>query len=422
MLNVTEKILEDTSVYSVDYFPFNPIQGTQYNSPGIIQIDILNQDEYYLPHLSWLQFDIKLTKLNGDAYAAQDVTLGNNGLMYLFQNIKYLLGGNEMEGVNHPGQATTMMGILKYEKDFPGLSMCWTLDTNDSIANNAGFVKRKGYIFALENDDKGIASFGVDMEHFSGFAEDYDKVVFGQRQSLVFNRKANDDEAIFRLDDEINGGKVDIKKITWWMARVKPSVAEATRLASLNLRGDVAMPLGFRRRECAKISLSVGTINYTWSLGVKTETPRYVIIALQTTKSLQKQNSSLFDHCKVTNMKVRVNSTEYPSIDVNSDFTANNYAGWYRRFIDFKRSFYGVDKMISATAIDIKDFKDLYPIYVFDLKYQHETYGNSTVLDISVNASFGGTGTAAGTEMFALVISDRKLKIEVGGKRTMVIY
>ena len=422
MLNVTEKILEDTSVYSVDYFPFNPIQGTQYNSPGIIQIDILNQDEYYLPHLSWLQFDIKLTKLNGDAYAAQNVTLGNNGLMYLFQNIKYLLGGNEMEGVNHPGQATTMMGILKYEKDFPGLSMCWTLDTNNSIANNAGFAKRKGYIFALENDDKGIASFGVDMEHFSGFAEDYDKVVFGQRQSLVFNRKANDDEAIFRVNDEINGGKVDIKKITWWMARVKPSVAEATRLASLNLRGDVAMPLGFRRRECAKISLPVGTTNYTWSLGVKTETPRYVIIALQTTKSLQKQNSSLFDHCKVTNMKVRVNSTEYPSIDVNSDFTANNYAGWYRRFIDFKRSFYGVDKMISATAIDIKDFKDLYPIYVFDLKYQHETYGNSTVLDISVNASFGGTGTPAGTEMFALVISDRKLKIEVGGKRTMVIY
>ena len=121
-------------------------------------------------------------------------------------------------------------------------------------------------------------------------------------------------------------------------------------------------------------------------------------------------------------MKVRVNSTEYPSIDVNSDFTANNYAGWYRRFIDFKRSFYGVDKMVSATAIDIKDFKDLYPLYVFDLKYQPETYGNSTVLDISVNASFGGNGTAAGTEMFALVISDRKLKIEVGGKRTMVIY
>ena len=87
-----------------------------------------------------------------------------------------------------------------------------------------------------------------------------------------------------------------------------------------------------------------------------------------------------------------------------------------------KDPFYGVDKMISATAIDIKDFKDLYPIYVFDLKYQHETYGNSTVLDISVNASFGGTGTPAGTEMFALVISDRKLKIEVGGKRTMVIY
>ena len=57
VLNVTEKKFDDTTIYALDYFPFNPIQGTQNNTPGIIQIDIQNQDEYFLPHKSWLQFD-----------------------------------------------------------------------------------------------------------------------------------------------------------------------------------------------------------------------------------------------------------------------------------------------------------------------------------------------------------------------------
>ena len=46
--------------------------------------------------------------------------------------------------------------------------------------------------------------------------------------------------------------------------------------------------------------------------------------------------------------------------------------------MDFKRSVYGVDKMISCTGVDIKDYKDLYPLYVFDVSRQVETVGNST--------------------------------------------
>ena len=92
VLNVTEKSVDDYSIYSQDYFPFNPIQGTQYNTPGIIVIDIHNQDEYFLPHKSWLQMDLILKKDDGTRYGANDdVSLTNNGLMYLFQNIKYLL-------------------------------------------------------------------------------------------------------------------------------------------------------------------------------------------------------------------------------------------------------------------------------------------------------------------------------------------
>ena len=44
-LNVTEKAPEDNSIYSADYFPFNPITGTEFNNPGVIQLNIENQDD-----------------------------------------------------------------------------------------------------------------------------------------------------------------------------------------------------------------------------------------------------------------------------------------------------------------------------------------------------------------------------------------
>ena len=42
-LNLLETVQEDNSITSQQLFPFNPINGTQYNNAGIVQIDIENQ-------------------------------------------------------------------------------------------------------------------------------------------------------------------------------------------------------------------------------------------------------------------------------------------------------------------------------------------------------------------------------------------
>ena len=124
-LNLLETVQEDTSITSQQSFPFNPINGTQYNNAGIVQINIENQAEYFLPSQSWLQIDGRLLHDNDGAYTVGDnVALINNAPMYCFSNIKYHLGGNEIESVNEPGQATTMMGLLKYERSSPGLQSC----------------------------------------------------------------------------------------------------------------------------------------------------------------------------------------------------------------------------------------------------------------------------------------------------------
>ena len=87
ILDVTEKTIEDLSIYSKELFPFKPITGTEYNVPGVIQINIENQDQYFLPHESYLQIDATFKKANERFTRLQQATLTNNGILHCFTNI-----------------------------------------------------------------------------------------------------------------------------------------------------------------------------------------------------------------------------------------------------------------------------------------------------------------------------------------------
>ena len=76
-------------------------------------------------------------KMDGSAYAnAGVVTITNNGMMHLFSNIKYQPSGQKIESLYYPGQATTMLGLLKYPDDFQksqGLIQVWYKDTGTAV-------------------------------------------------------------------------------------------------------------------------------------------------------------------------------------------------------------------------------------------------------------------------------------------------
>ena len=139
------------------------------------------------------------------AYAdanADAVAITNNGLMHLFSQIGYSLSNQDMETIYHPGQATTMLGLLKYPNDFAlaqGLNQLWCKDTHATavIADNKGFEIRQAYLIQKPTA-KGSFSFIVPLSHIFGFCEDYDKIVYGVKHTLTLVRKS-DDDAIFRL-------------------------------------------------------------------------------------------------------------------------------------------------------------------------------------------------------------------------------
>ena len=149
------------------------------------------------PAESYLVFDGKLLKAADDTvYTDADViTLTNIAMMHLFSNIKYQLSGQEIESVFHPGQATTMLGLLKYPDDSQksnGLNQLWMkhLHTTAHLQNNIGFGVRQQYVIQ-KPDPKGTFSFRVPLKHIFGFCDEYEKVFYGFKHQLTLVRKGD---------------------------------------------------------------------------------------------------------------------------------------------------------------------------------------------------------------------------------------
>ena len=161
------------------------------------------QDLFTHPSESYLVFDGELVKNADDAaYANADIiTLTNNAMMHLFNNIKYQHSGQEIESLFHPGQATMMLGLFKFPDDFQkstGLNQLWYKDsgTTAHLENNSGFGIRQQYIIQ-KPDPNETFSFRVLLKHIFGFCDDYEKVVYGFKHQLTLVRKG-DNDAIFK--------------------------------------------------------------------------------------------------------------------------------------------------------------------------------------------------------------------------------
>ena len=115
----TDTQIIDESIDEYEHHKYEPITGTSLNNGGDVRISIESQNVFTHPSESYLIFEGRLTKAGGTPYAhADEVSLTNNAIMHLFSRIEYHLSNQLIESLNYPGQATTMLGLLKYPDDF----------------------------------------------------------------------------------------------------------------------------------------------------------------------------------------------------------------------------------------------------------------------------------------------------------------
>ena len=437
ILRITDPIIKDDSIDKYEDIEYEPVAGTNLNSSGQdIRLTIETQDIFTHPSGSYLIIEGELRKNDNNRYADDDpIALTHNGIMYLFKRIRYDLSGQEIESLVHPGQATTMLGLLKYPDDFTkskGLNQLWYKDSttvavlDPANANyNHGFKLRHDYIITISRP-RGTFSFRIPLKHIFGFCEDYDKVVYGLKHNLTLTRN-DDNDAIYRganaaAGGALTAGKVVLTKVSWFMPHVTPADKDKMELYKIIERKE-KIPVGYRMIQCDSALINQHSTDFSWRLSVKSspEVPRFIIVGFQAGKSgNQEQNPSLFDNVNVNNIYAMLNSTRYPTADYNITFAGQKFSRVYIDVAEFRNKFFNMDELISNPNITTADYRNLYPLFLFDVSKQSEKLKYSAT-DIQIKVHFNPR-LDANTQVYAVIISDRLINFQSDGNKFSVVF
>src|ERR1044072_3588381 len=406
-LNWKESLERDDSIKRFEYRDYEPFTGTTLNKSTDKRISVQNQDEFLLPSRSYIYIEGSLKKEDESTFEKDQpgtgtgagrelyINLINNGIMYLFSRVDYQLGNETIEGYSNPGQTSTMKGLLTYPINYSeGMNFMWAPDKCDKICpkiNNSGYMERHNYLF---KNASGNFSVAIPLNHIFGFCENYDKVIYGIKHQLTLRRKEHDNDAILKSSDKdsegiykVPDGKIILSKIVWRIPHVTLTDKYMIKLSN-DIQNKIVLNVNFLNRQCESVEVNQGQKQFDWRLNVTagSEKPRFIILAFQ-------------------------------EMDLQLDFNENHYTTAYKMLSDYFNHILYKEKNCSITLLE---YRNLYPLLVFDVSKQSEKLKNS-VTDIKITAAFQ-KNISKPTKAYALVLSERILKLESDGNKMNIVY
>lgn len=389
ILDVSDKVVFDNSIVNAEKHSHLPYGSNSYKNNDEIRIRIEHQDVYTLPSESYIYLEGKLKKKDGTV--SKTAKFANNGFAFLFEEIRYEIGGKVIDRTRNVGITTTM-------KNYVSL----TPNTSTQLYN-AGW---KIDTFPVSDEATGSFNVCVPLKYLLGFAEDFNRILLNVRQELVLIRSNSDLNAVYSTDPE-EEIKVEIEKIVWKVPHI--NVDDAERLNLINFVSSGAeLDIPFRSWELHEFPLLQKTQQHTWTVKSTSqlEKPRYIIFGFQTDKknSVHK-NCTTFNHCNLTNFKLFLNSEIYPYENLNLNFKKSQYSTLYEMYANFQKSYYEKE---AAPLLDPTEFKDNAPLVVIDCSRQNEILNVGSVdirLEFETNENIPDK-----TSAFCLILHDRIIK------------
>ena len=386
LLNVTSKPHYDDLLTSYRYIAHYPLASSTYSHNDEIRFQVENQNEFWLPSQSYIIIEGILRR----APAASAAVLIENGILHAFNECRYLINGIEVDETRGLGIATAMKG------------MCSITSEELGQLDSAGW----GEYGDLHSRQAGNHfSICVPLKLILGFAEDYQKVLLGVRQELVFVRSRSDVNC-FISPTENDTSELDITKMTWMMPSV--GVSDKARISLLNImQKNTPLVIPFRSWSYHENpSIPAGERDFTWTITSKShlETPRYIIVTFQSgRKNRTAESLNHFDHASVSNIKIFLNSEVFPYGNMNLDFASDKYATAYKMYVDFQKTYYGRGN--KTPRVSFAEFKTSRTIFVIDCSTRDERLKIAST-DIRLEAQMSAV-IAPHTSCNCLVIHDR---------------
>ncbi|XP_070168325.1 uncharacterized protein [Polyergus mexicanus] len=237
-------------------------------------------------------------------------------------------------------------------------------DDRTVIMRNAGWDS--------PTNTNGYFNFCVPLYMLLGFCEDYRRVIQWRMPHVVLNK---------------------INKLSMLRA----------------LESGQYLSMGFRSWDLYEFPLLQRTTKHSWPIKTATqlEKPRYVVFVLQTgRKNVMSEDTSRFDDCKLTNVKLYLNSECYPYDDMNLDFDKNRWSILYDTYQRFCKKYYGYEYL--EPSLTVTQFLRNGPFVIIDCSRQNESVKSATV-DVRLEFECK-ENVPPNTTAYCLIIHDRVIQ------------
>ncbi|XP_031359303.1 uncharacterized protein LOC116182881 [Photinus pyralis] len=394
-LNVFQSVHFDETIVKSDIHTHLPYGGSSdYGLSSEIRILIQNQELISATYDSFLYLEGKIewSQPEGEGAIAKTCNLTNNFAPFLFEEIRYELGGQKVDVCRNPGITSSLKGYVSYTStESKGLKHLGWSPTDESLQVD----------FNKSNKEKHFAVC-IPLKHIFGCMEDYRQVIVNMRQELVLIRARSDANCYIGTADDAT---ITLTKIQWKVPHV--TVSDSAKISLYErINKDAIITMPFRQWELYELPALKQAQSDIWPIKTSTqlEKPRWIIVAFQRSgkKFSHEARAANFDNINIRNLKLHLNSESYPYEAMHLDFNANKYIIAYQNYLNFRRDYYSKDEHQDA-LFDYLYFKSC-PIFVLDCSKQNESLKHSAVdvkLEMESMEAF-----EAGTVAYCLILHD----------------
>ena len=107
-------------------------------------------------------------------------------------------------------------------------------------------------------------------------------------------------------------------------------------------------------------------------------------------------------------------------LDYDLSFPKQQFSRAYADAALFRSKFYNMNELISNPNFTPAEYKTLYPLFLFDVSKRIERLKYSAT-DIQIKVKFNAN-VDAGTEVYAITISDRLINFQSDRNKISVVY
>ncbi|HRP36657.1 MAG TPA: hypothetical protein PLS50_02500, partial [Candidatus Dojkabacteria bacterium] len=265
----------------------------------------------------------------------------------------------------------------------------------------------------------------IPLRHLFNFYQAYDKITRGVRHKIVLTKNTSANEVLLKSTTGTPDRFFRIEYVSMWIPRIKPDL-QTLKTIEAKLVSNEMFTVNFTDFTCYRSGNSYAAGSGQHALQLATTQKKIIRcwVAFQTLARCtgnQSTNKRVFDNLLTQTIHVRLNGMLFPLYEYRFETSAvggtPEWRYYNRAYHALMNAGYKMRDDDDGSMITVEQFKDLYPIFFFDMTaVPEDLFKSARMSELEIRWQ-NGTGVAplVGVGYHIYVVYESERSIEIGG-------